>query len=342
MSTTITEFIDKILEETANPVDGSGYLTRANVLNATSYIQREISRLTENIFATTATIEPAASATDITIDANGNFLRGVSAYRTYGGYTRPIDFYTEGQLIKYDTAWRTRTGSLIKALLTSISAEGHARPYPIPDNADNDLVINYIKLATKMTLEHVEAGDVSTQLSNWLFYGVTGDNTNAGILYWSLANVTTTRTVSVYKSATKTAGNLVAQGSRTGDGSITLSAQNSSGLTGTVTVAFTVDDTDAANLITFTNIEIPDADLPCLEFGTKAYLYNLEKDAKNTEKGVFWKSLYGGADDNDYLTGELSRVASRARTREGGTYSVMQERPTSDGERIDPLYSWEA
>ena len=71
-------------------------------------------------------------------------------------------------------------------------------------------------------------------------------------------------------------------------------------------------------------LEIPDADMPCLEFSTKAYLYNLEKDGKNTEKGNFWKQLYGGGDNNDYLTGELSQVASRARTREGGTIQLCR------------------
>jgi hypothetical protein len=40
---------------------------------------------------------------------------------------------------------------------------------------------------------------------------------------------------------------LVAQGSRVGDGSITLTAQNLSGLSGTVAVAYTGDDTDAGN-----------------------------------------------------------------------------------------------
>jgi len=338
----LAEFIDKILEETANETDGTGFLTRKNIRDAVSFIQREISRLTENILATTATTEPAASATTMTIDASGNFLRGVSAYRTYGGYTRPIDFYTEGQLIKYDTAWKTRTGSLIKALLTSLSAEGYARPYPIPDNADNDIVVNYIKLATALTSEYTEAGDAASQVSGWILYGVNTLNTNAGLLYWNLTNVTTTRTVSLYSAAAKTAGYLVAQGSRTGDGAITLSAMNSSGLTGTVTVAYTIDDSDSANILTMTPLEIPEADVPCLEFGVKAYLYNLEKDGKDTAKGAFWQNRYGTVDNNGYLTGELAQVASRARTREGGTYSVMQERPTSDGERIDPLYSWEA
>jgi hypothetical protein len=107
-------------------------------------------------------------------------------------------------------------------------------------------------------------------------------------------------------------------------------------------VAFTVDDADAANLITFTNIEIPDIDIPCLEFGTKAYLYNLEKDGKNTEKGAFWKQLYGGRDaESGRLTGELAAVKARVMKERGSTFAVMQERVDTDLLRTRPLYPWE-
>ena len=59
---TISEFIDKILEETANPVDGSGFFNSQECGGCRFFYPAGNSRLTELIFATTATIEPAASA----------------------------------------------------------------------------------------------------------------------------------------------------------------------------------------------------------------------------------------------------------------------------------------
>lgn len=250
---TISEFIDKILEDVGAPLDGTGFWSRTDVLKTTDYIQREISRETKNILAVTATIEPAAAATEITIDANNNFLQGVAAYRTYGGLTRPIDFYTQEQMRNYDVSWKTQTGTQIRALITDIaSAEGKALLYPIPDNALNDLVVYYLKLATRVTSE------------------ITG--------------------------------------------------------------------------VTYKTIEIPEADIACLEYGVKAMMYNLEKDANDQGKGNSWKGLYGGRTPEGLLTGELAAVAQRANNRREGTYRVLQERKDIASEEVitRPLYPWEA
>lgn len=97
-----------------------------------------------------------------------------------------------------------------------------------------------------------EAGDASNQCSSWVLVGGDLNNTNAGVLYWKLTDAAGTRTVSVYKNSDGAAGNLVAQGSRSGDGEVSLAEQNSSGLTGAVTVAYTGDDTDlASNTLTY-------------------------------------------------------------------------------------------
>ena len=89
-----------------------------------------------------------------------------------------------------------------------------------------------------------EANDGANQLSAWNLVGVrVGINTASTRMLWvTLADAGGTRTVSVYKNSGKT--ELVSQGSRSGDGSITLTAQNNSGLSGTVTVAWTIDDAD--------------------------------------------------------------------------------------------------
>jgi hypothetical protein len=48
------------------------------------------------------------------------------------------------------------------------------------------------------------------------------------------------------------AGDEVATGSKAGDGAITLAASNSSGITGTVTVTYTANDIDNANMVVIT------------------------------------------------------------------------------------------
>lgn len=96
-----------------------------------------------------------------------------------------------------------------------------------------------------------EVGDDQNQLANWDFDGASkGSNTDsAGKVYVSLTNSGTTRTVSVYKDSART--QLVAQGQRDGDGSVTLAEQDSSGLSGSVDVAYTQDDTDIYLILPF-------------------------------------------------------------------------------------------
>lgn len=111
------------------------------------------------------------------------------------------------------------------------------------DGSTNDTTA--IQNAMKVAVE--DLGDVSNQLSSWVITGATSLNTNQLTLYWNLSNSGTTRTVSVYKNSAKSSGDKVAEGNRTGDGLITLNEQNSSGLTGSVMVTYSADDTDSGN-----------------------------------------------------------------------------------------------
>jgi hypothetical protein len=101
------------------------------------------------------------------------------------------------------------------------------------------------RLRTTTTV--LEEGDAAAQLTGWTLTGVTYSNSQGGVLYWKLANVAATRTVYLYSDQAKTAK--VAQGSRSGDGVIALTARNSSGITGGVTVAYTVNDDDTDNRV---------------------------------------------------------------------------------------------
>lgn len=99
-----------------------------------------------------------------------------------------------------------------------------------------------------------EAGDAGNNLATWVFNGVNHSNSNNGYLYYTSVDVAGTRTVSIYKLPVIAAANLVAQGSRVGDGAITLSETLSSGLTGSVAVTYTGDDITIADNILTTNL----------------------------------------------------------------------------------------
>ena len=108
---------------------------------------------------------------------------------------------------------------------------------------DVSMLGNSPYVLTELTVE----GDTDNQLSLWNLVGGGNLNTNNGILYWKLIDAVGDRTVEVYKNSDGLAKNLVATGTVTGDGEITLTSVNDSGLTGTVTVAYTADDTDLEN-----------------------------------------------------------------------------------------------
>ncbi|MBA4372202.1 MAG: hypothetical protein C0402_05010 [Thermodesulfovibrio sp.] len=99
-----------------------------------------------------------------------------------------------------------------------------------------------------------ENGDAANQLANWQLDGITTANSNAYTLYWNLTDFAGVRTVQLYKALGKTSPDLVAQGSHSGNGTILLTAQNSSGITGSVDVTYTVNDVDALNTLDSLNM----------------------------------------------------------------------------------------
>lgn len=116
----------------------------------------------------------------------------------------------------------------------SLGTNGIITPYALEFQWDSGVLAEYG--------DWVEAGDYANQCSNWVINGSTASNTNAGVLYWKLTDSAGTHTVSVYKDSGMASGALVASGTGR-DGSITLSEQNSSGLSGSVTVAYKSNDT---------------------------------------------------------------------------------------------------
>lgn len=97
--------------------------------------------------------------------------------------------------------------------------------------------------------------DQASQLANPVIAAASASNTDDHVLYGTLTNSGSTRTVNLYSNSGRTT--LVATGSRVGDGIIILHPQNSSGLHGQITVTYTTNDSDwyiNANYQTINNI----------------------------------------------------------------------------------------
>lgn len=89
-------------------------------------------------------------------------------------------------------------------------------------------------------------GDAAAQLSVFSFSDSDYLRINAqGIFYWELTDTAGTRTFNIYSDLAKT--DLIGTGSRAGDGVLTFAGD----VNGSVTVAFTGNDTDTANTIEF-------------------------------------------------------------------------------------------
>lgn len=86
--------------------------------------------------------------------------------------------------------------------------------------------------------------DGGTQLASLVLNGLNFTNTNDGIVYIKLYDTAGDRTVEVYKDSGLASGDKICEGTKTGDGAITLAEANSSGASGSVTVTYAADDVD--------------------------------------------------------------------------------------------------
>lgn len=91
-----------------------------------------------------------------------------------------------------------------------------------------------------------DSNDGGNQVGTYVISGETLSNTDSGVLYLTLEagafSGGTNRRVRLYSDAAK--ANLVAEGLRTGDGTVTLSPMNNSGLSGSCVIAYASDDFD--------------------------------------------------------------------------------------------------
>ena len=197
----------------------------------------------------------------------------------------------------------------------------------------------------------------NTDLSNWSLSGITKDNLESHDLATRrklVVDVETTSsgitTVSLYRNNT-----LVASGSGTGPATITLTAQNSSGISGTVDITADPEDVEDGNLVIRypKSIKIyrntgslagtayfPDTkwtELSDLSAGTYDYSYAFvsdtgEEGAETTPEEITINDPPGrptslAHDSGDYTD---TRVSFTASATSGATYNVYLQQPDED------------
>jgi len=195
--------------------------------------------------------------------ANTSLTPIISSYewKTSTNTELPMRKFDTNLQFYYSAAWRTlkddfSTTSVINFAEWWSSTESKDLLLFVDGTADIFMwsggITTYSATATATI---VEAGDASDQLSSWVIVGATAAFTDSFVLYWGLADAAGDRTVELYRDSGGAAGDKVATGTRTGDGSITLAAANASGITGSVTVAYSGDDAVAvANTLTLSYV----------------------------------------------------------------------------------------
>jgi len=192
--------------------------------------------------------------------------------------------------------------------------------------------------ATTPTL--TEAGDTQNVFTLWNLSSESGKIFENQIVYWTLTNVATVRTVRIYSNATRT--NLVAEGTATiADGAnatIWLRERNESGIIGSVLATIAgggiVDDTDVANTITITNVTA-DNDLELAGNTEFVYREPNERIVKYTVTETVAQIL-ALADGYEVFTGEAVGIIDFATTGAitANTYAV--DRADGAGELTIP------
>ena len=220
-------------------------------------------------------------------------------------YLGTIDGYAINAWTRVKDGWSTT-----EMLRSCIRLGGNGGWYDTTEKIDKQIMVNGsdkvyewgggVATALSISVATVtEAGDASNQCSAWSILGASSSNTDSFVLYWGLVDVGGDRTVDVYKDSGGAAGDKVATGTRTGDGVITLTASNTSGITGSVTVAFTTDDAvAAANTLTLTYTVTKNS---TLTWAQNHFYTSANKVLVNVRTG--YEFTYTGGESTTALTG---------------------------------------
>lgn len=259
-------------------------------------------------------------------------------------YLGTIDTYAVNAWTRIKNGWSTT-----EMLRSCIRQGGNGGWYNSTEKIDEQIMVNgtdklwkwngAIAIASAISAASVaEAGDASDQLSSWVIAGATSSNTNAFVLYYSLTNSGTTRTVDIYKNSDGAAGNKVATGSRDGDGIITLTASNTSGITGSVTVAYSGDDTTlAANTLTLTYSVTK---LGTTTFAQNRFYSSGNKTFVNARTG--YEFTYTGGETTTTLTGVTPATNADIQANDVLIQKVVEnDNEPADGRNNHFIYNFE-
>lgn len=183
---------------------------------------------------------------------------GIEADKAYDINAKVVGFLSDGDVAysaEVAVAARRKTGgnATIAGTITELHAKGDAGASAWAVTAEADTSAQHIKIKVTGSQEITEAGDSGNQLASWSVAGVTAANSDNYVLYYALSDSTGDRTVSLF--ADDAGVTKVAEGMRTGDGTITLAEVAGSGVSGSVDVTYTGDITvGAGKTLTFKTV----------------------------------------------------------------------------------------
>jgi hypothetical protein len=155
-----------------------------------------------------------------------------------------------------------KTCSARKIYRTVAGIVGHY--YLVTTISDNTTTI-YTDSKADITIN----GDASAQLTLPVLWYVDKNQSTNGVVYWNLTNSGTTRTIDIYKEVGKTTK--IASGNRNGNGSITINPLANYGVSGSITVTYTGDDTDASNTFDLGTLPPDQNSSVMMCYGAKAF-----------------------------------------------------------------------
>lgn len=149
---------------------------------------------------------------------------------------RTVELYSDSALTA-KVAEGTRTGDGVVTMVEANASGISGTVSVVYTGDDSDWSVRVLPEAQLITNAVVDSVLTAADIQ-----GCELGNTDRWFLYGKVEDVAGDRTVTLYKDAARTVS--VATGTRTGDGEVTLAQVSSSGISGTINVAWTADDSD--------------------------------------------------------------------------------------------------
>jgi hypothetical protein len=116
----------------------------------------------------------------------------------------------------------------------TVGANFRAKVKKLWDSAD-------LGVSFKIERVYTTTGTGAGQFASWALTGETDSNSDDGVYYLDLSSSGTFYSLTLFSASSRATDKRVANGTRTGNGTVTLSAVNGSGLTGSVVLTYSAD-----------------------------------------------------------------------------------------------------